>query len=121
MEPVTTNIYTHIPEQLPEEMFECLLKSEHVNIERIISKGHITTQGHWYDQAWDEWVLLLQGKATLLYENDNRLITLIAGDYLLIPAHTRHRVIWTQPDPVTLWLAVHLHNPKEILFGNLPA
>ncbi|MDD5577726.1 MAG: cupin domain-containing protein [Methylobacter sp.] len=121
MEPVIANIYTHIPEQLPEEMFECLLKSDQVIIERIISKGHITARGHWYDQEWDEWILVLQGKATLMYENDNRLITLVPGDYVLIPAHTRHRVVWTQPDLATLWLAVLLHKPKESLNGNLSA
>ncbi|MFT7130181.1 MAG: cupin 2 domain-containing protein, partial [Gammaproteobacteria bacterium] len=30
-----------------------------------------------------------------------------AGDYLNIPAHTRHKVEWTNPDIETTWLAVH--------------
>jgi cupin 2 domain-containing protein len=34
---------------------------------------------------------------------------LTAGDYLLIPSHTLHRVEWTPPDIITVWLAIHLH------------
>jgi cupin 2 domain-containing protein len=30
-----------------------------------------------------------------------------AGDYVEIPAHTRHRVEWTDPDEDTVWLAVY--------------
>lgn len=105
------NIFTHIPEQLSEEFFDTLLKQDHVHIERIISRGHTTPPDQWYDQAWDEWVLLLQGEAVLWYEQPKQMITLTAGDYLLIPAHTRHRVEWTALDEETLWLAVHLYHP----------
>jgi cupin 2 domain-containing protein len=109
MNPVNANIFKEIPEQLPEELIECLFKRDNIQIERIISKGHITPTGQWYDQEQDEWVLLLQGQATILYETDRQTVHLIAGDYLLIPAHTRHRVEWTHPDHHTIWLAVHLH------------
>ncbi|MGZ8904078.1 MAG: cupin domain-containing protein [Methylobacter sp.] len=108
MEPVFNNIFTAIPEQLPEELFECIVKRDNVHIERIVSKGHITPAGQWYDQAWDEWVMLLAGQATLLYEQEPCTFHLTAGDYLLIPAHTRHRVEWTPPDVITIWLAIHL-------------
>ncbi|CAA9892831.1 conserved hypothetical protein [Candidatus Methylobacter favarea] len=121
MKPLIPNIYSRIPEDLPGEMVECLLKRDHISIERIISKGHITTPGQWYDQAWDEWVMVLQGRATLQYENDKHSITLTAGDYWLIPAHARHRVAWTQPDIATLWLVIHLNKPTESIFGTLPA
>ncbi len=103
------NIFNNIPDQLPIELFEDIFKRDNIRIERIISKGHITPAGQWYDQDWDEWVMLLQGQATLLYEQDGQCFHLIAGDYLLIPAHTRHRVEWTPPDVNTLWLAVHLY------------
>ena len=106
--PFPNNIFAQIPEQLPEELFECILKQDNIVIERIVSNGHISPVGQWYDQAKDEWVILLQGKATLLFEKDNNLISLTPGDYLLIPAHTRHRVEWTQPDFNTVWLAIHL-------------
>jgi cupin 2 domain-containing protein len=29
------------------------------------------------------------------------------GDSVLLPAHCRHRVSWTDPDQVTIWLALH--------------
>ena len=106
--PFSNNIFAQIPEQLPEELFECILKQDNIVIERIVSNGHISPIGQWYDQAKDEWVILLQGKATLLFEKDKNLISLARGDYLLIPAHTRHKVEWTQPDFNTIWLAVHL-------------
>ncbi|MGR9013618.1 MAG: cupin domain-containing protein [Gammaproteobacteria bacterium] len=109
MNPVTANIFKNIPDQLQEELFECIFKRDNMHIERIVSKGHITPPGQWYDQDGDEWVLLIQGQASLLYEQDNQRFDLIAGDYLLIPAHTRHRVEWTPPDITTIWLAVHLH------------
>jgi cupin 2 domain-containing protein len=109
MNPVNSNIFTDIPDQLPEEFIECIFKRDNLQIERIISQGHVTPPGQWYDQDWDEWVLLLQGEAIVVYENGNQRFHLIAGDYLLIPAHTRHRVEWTPPDLQTFWLAVHLH------------
>jgi len=108
VKPTSTNVFTGIPEQLPEELFECILKQENIVIERIVSKGHITPVGQWYDQYRDEWVILLQGQATLLFEETQKLIRLAPGDYLLIPAHIRHRVEWTLPDFNTIWLAIHL-------------
>lgn len=109
MHPVISNMFKNIPAQLPEELTECLHKRETVKLERIISRGHSTPAGQWYDQDQDEWVMLLQGQAILLYEIGPQRIHLIAGDYLLIPAHTRHRVDWTQSDFDTIWLAAHLH------------
>jgi cupin 2 domain-containing protein len=100
------NILNNIPAIIPEELFENLLVRENIKIERIISDGHCTPAGAWYDQAWDEWVLVLQGGAIIGYE-DGHTINMKAGDYLLIPAHTLHRVEWTQQDTSTIWLAVH--------------
>lgn len=108
MNSVANNILTAIPEHLPEELFESLYQRGDVHIERILSKGHSTPAGQWYDQAWDEWILLIQGQAILLYQQNEQAIHLTAGDYLLIPAHTLHRVEWTPPDVNTVWLAVHL-------------
>ena len=108
MKSVSTNIFADIPEQLPEELFESIIKQDNVLIERIVSNGHVTATGQWYDQAGDEWVILLQGGAMLLFEKNQRLVRLTPGDYLFIPAHTRHRVEWTLPDFNTVWLAVHL-------------
>ncbi len=106
--PMNANIFDNIPAQLPEELFECLLKRDGLHIERIVSQGHVTPVGQWYDQEGDEWVLLLQGQAVIVYQQNLHSIHLMPGDYLLIPAHTRHRVEWTQPNADTIWLAVHL-------------
>lgn len=113
MVPACKNMFSNIPEQLPEELIESILDGGRVRIERIVSRGHVTTPGQWYDQEWDEWVLLLQGHATLLYESDREFLSMKAGDYLLIPAHTRHRVEWTQPDEDTIWLAVYLESSNK--------
>ena len=108
MKPVSANIFASIPEHLPEELFECIIKRDNILIERIVSNGHVSPAGQWYDQTRDEWVILLQGQATLLFEKNQQFVRLATGDYLFIPAHTRHRVEWTLPDFNTVWLAVHL-------------
>ena len=76
-----------------------------MRLERIVSSGHATAPGEWMDQAWDEWVLLVSGRAGLTLEGSEPL-TLSPGDHLLIPAHRRHRVDFTETP--TVWLAVHL-------------
>ncbi len=100
------NILEHIPALMTEEQSDCLIERKKLKIERIVSRGHSTCAGEWYDQNWDEWVLLVQGKAILRYEN-GPTFNLQTGDYINIPAHTRHRVDWTPPDPDTIWLAIH--------------
>jgi len=106
---LNSNIFNNIPNQLSEELFECIFKRDNIQIERILSKGHVTPEGQWYDQDWDEWVMLLQGEAIIVFEKDLQTFHLNTGDYLLIPAHTRHRVEWTPNDIHTIWLAAHLH------------
>jgi cupin 2 domain-containing protein len=104
------NIFADIPVSLSEELFTSLVKNDKVHIERIVSKGHITPPKQWYDQAWDEWVIVLEGQAVLVYEQNLQKLPMAVGDYVLIPAHTKHRVEWTTPDSQTVWLAVHLYN-----------
>ena len=100
------NVFGQLPKDLQHEVFEQIVSSESIKIERIVSKGHRTEEGSWYDQKWAEWVLLLQGAARLEFE-DGTLMDLNAGDYLNIPAHCRHRVVWTMPDEESIWLAIH--------------
>lgn len=107
---MTSNIYSCLPPFLPEEIIETLAESDAVRIERIVSNGQATPEGDWYDQAWDEWVLLLAGSAGLLFEGEDAPRMLAAGDYFLIPAHCRHRVAWTDRHRQTIWLAVHMIN-----------
>lgn len=86
------------------ERFEDLLTRPGARIERIVSSGQSTPPGQWLHQAWDEWVLLVAGRAGLTLDGAPPL-TLEPGDHVLIPAHRRHRVDFT--DTPTVWLAVH--------------
>jgi cupin 2 domain-containing protein len=100
------NIYELSQEVYQLEKFEQIVSGKNIQIERIISTGQTTPSGQLYDQEIDEWVILLQGEAELSYADDTR-IKLKAGDYLLIPAHTKHRVEYTSIEPACIWLAVH--------------
>jgi cupin 2 domain-containing protein len=98
------NLLANLPQHLPEELTTVLQRGENVRIERIISTGHCSPDGFWYDQPENEWVIVLQGAAQL--ELEDRVVELRAGDAINIPAHTKHRVKWTSPDEPTVWLAV---------------
>jgi cupin 2 domain-containing protein len=102
-----SNIMVNLPATLPEEICETLAESGRVRIERIVSYGQVTPEGTWYDQERDEWVLLLAGSAELLFDDAQEPQRLVATDYVLIPAHCRHRVTWTDPTVKTVWLAIH--------------
>ncbi len=100
------NIFNHVnavPDD--EELFETLASGD-VVIERIVSRGQITPETEWYNQEKDEWVILLSGEARILFENSGE-ISLKPGDYLLIPAHQRHKVTYTSKSPECIWLALH--------------
>lgn len=101
------NFFKNIPDQIPEELIEPLIQSENITIERIISKGHASPPNFWYDQETHEWVILLKGRAKLVYKDNEKIIDLKPGDYVHIPAHCRHRVEWTDDAEPTIWLAVH--------------
>ncbi len=101
------NIYDRIPEVLPEELLTMVLRGENFRVERIVSMGHSTPSDRWYDQELNEWVLLLTGSAGLLFEDEDKPRVLKPGDYLSIPAHRRHRVIWTDPNKYTVWVTIH--------------
>lgn len=96
----------HLPDLLPNsEITEALIPDRGVLIERIISTGQTTPAGIWYDQERDEWVVLLQGQARLVWEN-GKVMNMAAGDWVFIPAHERHRVDYTSHKPPCIWLAV---------------
>lgn len=100
------NIFTGIPDYLPDELVDVLAGNPGIRIERIVSRGHESPKGFWYDQNQDEFVLLVRGAAELTFENEDKSVRLETGDYLVIPAHKRHRVEWTAPDRDTIWLTV---------------
>lgn len=78
-----------------------------MRIERIVSTGQVAAEGEWYDQASDEFVLVVAGAARLRIEGEPEDRKLDEGDWILLPAHCCHRVTWTRADPPTVWLAVH--------------
>ncbi|MEI8204355.1 MAG: cupin domain-containing protein [Bacteroidota bacterium] len=88
------------------ELTEIILKNSNITIERIVSNGQHSADGFWYDQMQDEWVMLLTGSAQLQFEG-NKTINLKSGDYILIPAHCKHRVNSTSAEPKCFWLAIH--------------
>ncbi len=98
------NLFSNLPTELPSELFVTLLESTNIRIEKIISHGHSSPDGFWYDQDEHEWVVVLQGMARLTIEDE--CVELKPGDFVNIPAHRKHRVEWTTPDEPTTWLAV---------------
>lgn len=101
------NLFSDLPPDTTVESFEPLLETGHLRLERIVSHGQATPTGEWLDQPRAEWVVLLRGRAALAVEGEPVPTELGPGDWLLIPAHVRHRVAWTDPDGPTIWLALH--------------
>ncbi|WP_020585590.1 cupin domain-containing protein [Desulfobacter curvatus] len=99
------NLFENIPDNLPAEHFTDLVKRENIRIERIVSLGHTSPESGWYNQDENEWVVVLEGSGTILFENGIERV-LNKGDYLNIPAHTKHKVTRTDPKNLTIWLAV---------------
>ncbi|MUK49946.1 cupin domain-containing protein [Aliivibrio fischeri] len=99
------NLFTDIPNELPSEIFEDILSTPNIRIERILSHGHCSPEQGWYDQDENEWVLVLSGFGVIEFD-DGRVITLNKGDYLNIKAHEKHKVQATAPNETTVWLAV---------------
>ncbi|MDG4559849.1 MAG: cupin domain-containing protein [Candidatus Competibacter sp.] len=103
------NLLAGIPASLVAEQFDLLLQTGACRLERIVSIGHATPPGEWYDQDGDEWVVLLQGQAELRFADEDTVRLLEPGDYVWIPAHRRHRVERTSHNPPAIWLALHVH------------
>lgn len=100
------NIFSLLPDKLEHELFEELLRHKNIKIERIVSQGQTSPENDWYDQKENEWVIILEGAGSILFESGVE-VNLKKGDYLNIPAHTRHKVTWTDPNSITIWLAIH--------------
>jgi cupin 2 domain-containing protein len=98
------NLFDSLPTSIPDELIQVIAGNHHVRIERIVSHGHVSPDGFWYDQDENEWVIVLKGAARLRF--DDRSVDLKPGDFVNIPAHKKHRVEWTTSDEPTIWLAV---------------
>ena len=97
------NLFADFEVPLDGERFDALLSHRNLVVERIISSADITPTE--YVQEQDEWVVLLQGEATL--EVAGEAVELRSGDYLFLPAGTPH--VLRRVTNGALWLAVHLH------------
>jgi cupin 2 domain-containing protein len=91
--------------QRPDEQVDTLVRANGLRVERIVSMGHRSPEGFWYDQPEDEFVLLVSGAARLSIHGAGER-TLGPGDWMHIPARVRHRVEWTDPAHPAVWLAV---------------
>ena len=102
------NLLDPLPDASSAEQFDALLERPGCRIERIVSQGQTSPPGFWYEQAQDEWVLVLAGSAVLHLEDRAEPVRMGVGDCLLLPAGFRHRVESTDSVTPTVWLAVHL-------------
>ena len=101
------NLFTDIPKNLKDELIETILQTSSFRIERIVSRGHCSPDGFWYDQDEHEWIILLKGSAAIRFEDQCEDIIMTPSNYINIKKHRRHRVEWTDPEQETIWLAIH--------------
>ncbi|MDY0360091.1 MAG: cupin domain-containing protein [Desulforegulaceae bacterium] len=101
------SFFQNIPEKIKKELFETIIETKNIKIEKIVSKGQSSPKNFWYDEKMSEFVLVLQGSALLQFEKNSKTIYLKKGDYLNIEPHSRHRVLATEKNIETLWLAVY--------------
>ena len=113
MPPFSGNLIANLPASSPDEVFDPLLTSNGLRLERIVSTGQVTPVDEWLVQDWDEWVVLLSGAARLSIAGEPDPRDLRPNDWINIPAGVRHRVEWTSPDCPTLWLALHYNLPNK--------
>ncbi|OEU60592.1 MAG: cupin [Desulfuromonadales bacterium C00003094] len=109
---MTGNIFDALPADVSHEIFEDIVRTSHVRIERIISKGQASPEVGWYDQDENEWVIVLEGSGSILFK-DGMQVVLNKGDYLNIPAHSKHKVLGTDQEGLTIWLAVFYGPPAN--------
>jgi cupin 2 domain-containing protein len=101
------NLFAGLPGGDDGEEFLALLSRDGVRIERIVSRGHASPPGFWYEEPQGEWVVVLAGEARLRFADEAEPRVLRPGDFCDIAAGRRHRVEWTDPEGATVWLAVH--------------
>jgi cupin 2 domain-containing protein len=80
------SLFRNLPDAAQGERFEELSQSRSFRIERITSSGQSSPPGFWFDQARDEWVLVVQGEAAVRLQDPGETIHLGAGDWLMIDA-----------------------------------
>jgi len=102
------NLFDGFEAKAADERFDTLMTRPNLRIERIVSTGQASAEGHWYDQPQTEWVVLLSGSAVLRFEDEAEPRILCPGDWMTIAPHRRHRVEATDVQTPSVWLAVHV-------------
>src|SRR5271165_2502478 len=73
------NLLDNLPTTLKEESTTTLLDTSTVRIERIVSQGHASPEGFWYDQDQHEWVMFVKGAARLRFQDDEQPVEMKQG------------------------------------------
>lgn len=87
-----------------KEIFEQLLSEKNIKINKIISPINFKSED--FIQEEDEFIYLIQGKATLLISGEIKQIKM--GEYLFIKGGTTHKILSTSNELETIWLTVHI-------------
>ena len=95
------NLYEYLTPKSGEN-FSTLLEHKNIKINRIVSASNVKSTEYIQDE--DEWLVLIEGKATLLVNKEEKILQ--KGDTLFIPAKTPHTVLKTEEG--TVWLTVHI-------------
>jgi cupin 2 domain-containing protein len=104
---IKINNFFNYPEiNINKEKFVPFLRGEKFVAEKIISNGFKSAGNDWMSEDSDEWVILLKGKAKLELEN-GEVLNLKPGDSFIIPANTKHKILYTSNKPFCCWLAIH--------------
>jgi len=106
---VLTNLFSELTAWSDREQFlELFSRADAgLRIERIVSRGHASPPGFWYEQTHGEWVIVLAGEARLRFEDESKARAMHPGDFVEIAPGRRHCVEATHSSEPTVWLAVH--------------
>lgn len=106
------NIFENLqyPIGAEQEVIEELFIGKSFRVERILSSGQVSSE--WYDQEKEEFVILLEGEAKLQYENGD-FLWMKKGDFLQIPAHQKHKVVYTSEH--CLWICIFEMEKEEMV------
>lgn len=97
-----------------EEYTETMLSGDNWRLERIISRGHVSPEGFWYEQNEDEWGrgAPRRGRNHVGRRNEMHVKKRRKRAY---SAKCRHRVSRTSENPECIWLcffAAENKNPE---------
>lgn len=100
--PLISDFFQNLPDASVEEKIEIIAQTENITIERIVSHGQ---SSEWFDQDETEFCTVLAGSAKIQFNDDPEPALMKPGSWVIIPAHCRHKVTWTEPDVNTVWIA----------------